>query len=69
MTPFAAALRAQRQRLGLTQTQLGSLLPDDTGKPLPLRTVQDWEGGQRQPPGYAKRLILRVLAAVTPKAR
>jgi transcriptional regulator with XRE-family HTH domain len=44
-------LRALRQRLGLTQGQMGRLFGS------PLRTWQDWEYGKCQPPGPASLLI------------
>lgn len=28
---------------------------------IPLRTVQNWEGGQRQPPEYVLKLLERVV--------
>ena len=67
MNDFAAALRTHRERLGLTQEQIGALLPDMDGQPVPRRTWQDWERGVAEPPGYAQPLILRVLKAASPR--
>lgn len=28
---------------------------------VPVRTIQDWEGGKRQPPVYVEKLIIEKL--------
>ena len=45
-------IKGLRLRLGLTQKQLSEACFD-----IPLRTIQDWEGGRRQPPSYLLMLI------------
>lgn len=48
-------IKSERIRLGLTQKQLSGI----TG--VPFRTIQNWEGGQRECPDYVKKLILEKL--------
>lgn len=62
---FSATIKMHRKRLGLTQVTVGALFPDACGKPLPRRTWQQWESGERTPPGWAQTLILRRLAGAT----
>ena len=45
-------IKDKRIELGLTQ----QLLSEITG--VPLRTVQNWEGGQRKCPDYVEKMIL-----------
>ena len=45
-------IRAARKRLGLTQKELSEKLE------IPKRTIEDWEGGRRNPPEWVKRLVL-----------
>ena len=49
-----------RDRLGLSQTRFAALLG------VSVRTLQDWEQGQRAPSGAARTLL--VVAARNPKA-
>lgn len=44
-------IRALRTSAGLTQQQFSDLLG------IPKRTIENWEGGKRQPPDYLVRLI------------
>jgi DNA-binding transcriptional regulator YiaG len=44
--------RTARKRLGLTQQELSELLE------IPKRTIEDWEGGRRNPPEWVKKLVL-----------
>lgn len=44
-------IRAIRASAGLTQQQFSDLLG------IPKRTIENWEGGKRQPPDYLVRLI------------
>ena len=46
-------LRAERERLGLTQAQMCALLWG-----MPARTYQDIEAGRRKPPGWVMKAIL-----------
>lgn len=44
--------KAARKRLGMTQRELSELLD------IPKRTIEDWEGGRRNPPEWVKKLVL-----------
>jgi DNA-binding XRE family transcriptional regulator len=46
-----AEIVAFRKRLGLTQARLAALLP------APKRTIENWEGGRRNPPAYLQRAL------------
>ena len=54
---FAADLRQLRKDLGLTQTRAAALLG------VPMRTYQDWEGSEHNPPPYVQRMALITLQA------
>ena len=57
-----AAIRALRQRLGLTQQQFA------TKYNLGISTVRDWEQGRRRPHGLYRQLLERELRrAVAPE--
>lgn len=45
-------IKDKRIELGLTQRQLSEI----TG--VPLRTIENWEGGQRKCPDYVEKLLL-----------
>ncbi len=45
-------IKSERIKHGLTQEQLAKI----TG--VPVRTVQNWEGGQRKCPDYVEKMIL-----------
>lgn len=62
MEPFARQLRAERERLNLSQSECAALLP-----PLSVRTLQTWEHGSRVPPDWAQPLILSVLRRYKPR--
>lgn len=44
-------IKELREKTGLTQTEFGKWLG------IPMRTIQNWEGGQRQCPEYVVELI------------
>ena len=48
-------IKEKRIELGLTQRQLSEL----TG--IPLRSIENWEGGQRKCPEYVEKLLLESL--------
>jgi hypothetical protein len=50
---FANQLRAQRERLGCSQSAFVLLMPG-----LPLRTLQAWERDQQTPPPWVQWLVL-----------
>jgi DNA-binding XRE family transcriptional regulator len=52
-----SALRAERERLGLTQGQMETLLWG-----MPHRTYQDIEAGRRVPPQWVMTAVLERLA-------
>lgn len=35
---------------------------------IPVRTIEDWESGKRNPPDYVKRLIIKELAEIKKEA-
>ena len=45
-------IKSERIRHGLTQQKVAEI----TG--VPLRTIQNWEGGQRKCPEYVERMVL-----------
>ena len=47
------------EKYGLTQTALAKRFG------IPLRTVQNWAGGQRGAPGYVIRMMVELLDAET----
>ena len=54
-------MRELRKRTGLSAQKFGDLYG------IPLRTIQNWEGGQRMPPEYVLRLLERVVNEDFPK--
>lgn len=48
-------IKDARIRHGLTQKQLAEI----TG--VPVRTIENWEGGQRKCPAYVERMVLDML--------
>ena len=55
---FSAQIKAARHAAGLTQKSMS----DRFG--IPKRSIENWEGGQRTPPEWAARLLLKELAAL-----
>lgn len=55
METFAEKLKAARAAAGLTQHGMADRML------IPLRTIQDWEGGRRTPPEYVQRFVLNEL--------
>lgn len=51
-------LKTTRIKLGLTQKQVSELLG------IPLRTIENWEIGQRKCPEYVERLIIDKLEQI-----
>ena len=52
--------KAARKRLGLTQQELSERLE------IPKRTIEDWEGGRRNPPEWVKKLVLEKMESMDP---
>lgn len=46
------SLKELRSQIGLSQTEFGKRLGG-----IPLRTIQNWESGERTPPAWALELI------------
>ncbi|MEG0830963.1 MAG: helix-turn-helix domain-containing protein [Acidaminococcaceae bacterium] len=51
--------KAAREAAGLTQAAMSDMMQ------IPVRTIQDWEGGKRTPPPYVKRFVLNELEEIT----
>lgn len=58
MKTFAEKLKAARVAAGLSQQGMAARTL------IPLRTIQDWEGGRRTPPEYVQRFVLNELQQV-----
>ncbi len=50
--------KAARKRLGMTQRELSETLD------IPKRTIEEWEGGRRNPPEWVKKLILEKMESM-----
>jgi DNA-binding transcriptional regulator YiaG len=48
-------IKELRKQTNLTQTQFGELFG------IPMRTIQEWEGGSRKPPEYVINMIEELL--------
>ena len=48
-------IKELRRQTNLTQTQFGELFG------IPMRTIQEWEGGSRKPPEYVINMIEELL--------
>ena len=51
-------IKEARLNAGLTQSQMSELLE------IPKRTIGDWETGQRTPPIYVEKLVIRELERI-----
>jgi DNA-binding transcriptional regulator YiaG len=49
------AIKESRQAAGLTIKRMSELLE------IPTRTIEAWEAGDRKPPVYVERLVLKEL--------
>lgn len=54
-------IKEARLNAGLTQAQMSKLLE------IPKRTIGDWETGQRTPPIYVEKLVIRELERIAEK--
>lgn len=52
-------IKEARLKAGLTQARMSELLE------IPKRTIGDWETGQRTPPIYVEKLVIRELERIT----
>lgn len=55
---FAEQFREARQNAGLSQAALAEV----TG--IPKRTIEQWEGGHREPTEWTQRLVLKELRSM-----
>ena len=51
-TKMDITIKALRSQTGLSQTEFGKRLGG-----IPLRTIQNWESGERTPPAWTLELI------------
>ena len=51
-------IKEARQSVGITQRTLSELLE------IPLRTIEDWDSGKRNPPRYVEKLIVKEILAM-----
>lgn len=49
-------VKEARKKAGLTQGKMRDLMK------IPLRTIQSWEAGDREPPEYVQILVLEKLS-------
>lgn len=66
---WASRCRALRRVLGLSQAQFARLLSGRGEQALSVRTIQEWEAGRREPPGWVQRLIQREAARGEPRGK
>jgi len=52
--------RSARKRLRMTQRKLSEILG------IPKRTIEEWEGGRRNPPEWVKKLVLEKMESMDP---
>lgn len=52
---FTMKIKDARLNAGLTQQAMSDLLE------IPLRTIENWEGGKSKPPIYVEKLIIEKL--------
>lgn len=52
------AIKEARQEAGLTIKRMSELLE------IPTRTIEAWEAGDRKPPAYVERLIVKELKSI-----
>ena len=52
------ALKSARKAAGLTIKQMSEFLE------IPTRTIEAWEAGDREPPVYVEKLIIKELSRI-----
>ena len=55
-------IKEARIAAGLTQKQMSDLFD------IPLRTIENWEGGKSTPPPYVEKLIIEKLISLKEQA-
>lgn len=58
METFAEKLKAARAAARLTQQAMSDRME------IPKRTIEEWEGDRRTPPGYVQRFVLNELESL-----
>lgn len=56
---MSVRIKEARKTAGLTQKRMSELLL------IPLRTIENWESGKRNPPLWAENLIVEKLQALS----
>ena len=56
---MSTRIKEARQTAGLTQKRMSELLL------IPLRTIENWESGKRNPPIWAENLIVEKLQMIS----
>ena len=56
-------IREARIAAWLTQAKMHELMD------IPVRTIQEWEGGRRIPPAYVERLVIAELERIKDKSK
>ena len=51
-------IKEARKSVGITQRTLSELLE------IPLRTIEDWDSGKRNPPRYVEKLIVEKILSL-----
>ena len=51
-------IKEARKSVGITQRTLSELLE------IPLRTIEDWDRGKRNPPRYVEKLIVEKILSL-----
>ena len=64
MKTFAQQIRAERERLNLSQPETAALIPH-----LSHRMIAKWEAGGGEPPLWAQALLLAALAKAKPRKK
>lgn len=58
---FSEKIKKLKASRGLTQENLAEMLE------VPKRTIESWESGNRKPPGYVQRLIIKEIKRKRPE--
>ena len=56
MNTFSEKLKQARADAGMSQAKMSEKME------IPIRTVENWESGKREPPAYVQKMILNELA-------
>ena len=56
MYTFSEKLKQARADAGMSQAKMSEKME------IPIRTVENWESGKREPPAYVQKMILNELS-------